>query len=152
MDRTNQTILFKGALIAGITTFVADGVIQFFMLRRKAPIAISVDSITNNTDTVLGSSVVLAIALAMIMTIINYIKIKRKKVSFFPSVFFLMIRHGFFTFGVITALSVLWQRYMGTIELSLIPAILLIALIAGIVSGAINYLTIKRCMLPGQNL
>ncbi|MEJ7736931.1 MAG: hypothetical protein WKF97_05845 [Chitinophagaceae bacterium] len=117
------------------------------MLRGKAPIAISVDSITNNADTVLGSSVVLAITLAIIMTIINYFKIKEKKVPFFANVFWLMIRHGFFTFGVVTALSILWQRYFGTIEVGLVPAILIITLIAGIVSAAINYLTIKRCIL-----
>lgn len=147
MNKQEKKEVIKDAAVAGVSTFIVDGVIQFFMLRGKAPIAISVDSITNNADTVLGSSVVLAITLAIIMTVINYFKIKEKKVPFFPNVFWLMIRHGFFTFGVVTALSVLWQRYFGTIEVGLVPAILIIALIAGIVSAAINYLTIKGCIL-----
>ena len=94
------------------------------MLKGKVPIAISVDSITNTVNTVLGSSVVLAIMLAMIRTVINYIKIKERKVPFFPNAFWLMIRHGFFSFGVVTALSIMWQRYLGTIEVGLIPAVL----------------------------
>lgn len=151
MNRTKKKEVNKDAAIAGISTFIVDGAIQFFMLKGKVPIAISVDSITNTVNTVLGSSVVLAIMLAMIMTVINYIKIKERKVPFFPNAFWLMIRHGFFSFGVVTALSIMWQRYLGTIEVGLIPAVLLIAAIAGIVSATINYLTIKRCILPEQN-
>lgn len=151
MNKREKKEVIKDAVVAGISTFIVDGVIQYFMLRNKAPIAISVDSITNNTFTVLGSSVGLAITLAIIMTIINYIKIKEKKVPFFPDVIWLIIKHGFFTFGVVTALSVLWQRYMGTIEVGLIPAVLIIALIAGLVSATINYLTILHCILPERN-
>ena len=58
-----------------------------------------------------------------------------------------LIRHGFFTFGVVASLSVLWQRYVGTVEVSLWPALIIIALIAGAVAGVINYLTIEKCTL-----
>lgn len=150
MTTTKHKLAVRDALIAGASTFVIDGIIQFFSLRGKTPIAISVDSITNNAHTVLGSSVALALLLAVLMTLINYFKIKGPKVPFFPNVFWLMIRHGFFTFGVFTSLSVLWQRWFGTIEIGLIPAVLMIALIAGIVSATINYLTIERCVLPTE--
>lgn len=148
MNKQEKKDVFKGVLVAALITFIIDGVIQFFKLKGKAPIAVSVDSITNDADTILGSSVILAIALAMIMTVINYLKIKEKKVPFFPHVLWLMFKHGFFTFGVITALAVVWQRYVGSIEVGLIPGVLIIALIAGIVSGVINYLTLERCILP----
>ncbi len=150
MNNREKNIVIKDVVVAGVSTFFIDGVIQYFVLKERAPIAISVDSITNNTYTVLGSSVGLAIGLAMLLTIINYLKIKEKKVPFFPNVFGLMIKHGFFTFGVVTALSVLWQRYMGTIEIGHIAAVFVIALIAGIVSATINYLTIKRCILSNE--
>lgn len=151
MEKSIQRTAERDALIAGISTFVVDAVIQFFSLRSKAPIPISVDSITNNVHTVLGASVGLGILLAMVLTVINYLKIKQDKVPFFPKVLLLMIKHGFFTFGVLTALSVLWQRYMGTIEIGLLPAVFIIALIAGLVSATINYLTIKECLLPARN-
>ncbi|MEO5585605.1 MAG: hypothetical protein ABIQ75_09130 [Flavobacteriales bacterium] len=151
MEKGIQRTAERDALIAGVSTFVVDAVIQFFTLRSKAPIPISVDSITNNVHTVLGASVGLGIFLAMLMTIINYSKIKGRKVPFFPKVFLLMIKHGFFTFGVLTALSVMWQRYVGTIEIGLLPAVFIIALIAGIVSATINYLTIRGCLLPERS-
>lgn len=150
MQASTKKLALKDALIAGLTTIIIDGIIQFFSLRDEVPIAISVDSITNNEHTVLGSSVALALLLAVLMTLINYFKIKGPKVPFFPNVFWLMIRHGFFTFGVFTSLSVLWQRWFGTIEIGLLPAVFMIALIAGIVSATINYLTIERCVLPTE--
>jgi len=148
MNNTKRKLVFKEAMIGGVSTFFIDGIIQYFMLKGKAPIPISVDAITNTQHTVLGSSVFLAIILSILITVINYVKIKEKKVAFFPKVLGLIIRHGFFTFGAVTALSVVWQRYMGTIEVGHLTAVFLIASIAGTVSATINYLTIKRCVLP----
>lgn len=150
MQASTRKLALKDALVAGLTTFVVDGIIQFFSLRGETPIAITVDSITNTQHTVFGSSVALALLLAVIMTIINYFKIKGPKVPFFPAVFLLMIRHGFFAFGVFTTIAVMWQRWFGTIEVGLFPAVLMVAFIAGIVSATVNYLTIERCVLPVQ--
>ena len=109
-------------------------------------IPISVDSITNNEKTVLGAAVTLAITLAMILTVVGYFTLKEKKVKFFPTALWITIKHGFFTFGIITSLAVLWQKYMGTVEVSLVSAIVIIGVIAGIVSAFIQYLTIISCM------
>lgn len=68
----------------------------------------------------------------------------KKKVKFFPTAFWLTIKHGFFTFGILTSLAVLWQRYMGTVEVSLVTALIIIGVIAGLVSGIVNYLTLKE--------
>ena len=40
--------------------------------------------------------------------------------------------------------TALWQRYMGTVEVSLVSALIIIGVIAGIVSAVINYLTLKE--------
>lgn len=92
----------------------------------------------------MGTSVTLVITLSMILTLVGYFGVKDKKAPFYPTAFWLTIKHGFFTFGVITSIAVLWQKYMGTIEISLIPALLIIGVIAGAVSGEINYLTLKN--------
>lgn len=110
-------------------------------------IAISVDSITNNEDTVLGTSVILSITLAMILTLVAYFGIKERKSPFFPTALWLTIKHGFFTFGILTSLAVLWQKYMGTVEVPLLTALIIIGIIAGIVSGIVNYLTLSECTL-----
>lgn len=140
----------KGAVITGLINAAINGGIQYFFLKGKAPIAISVDSITNNEETVLGAVVMLAITLAMILTVVAYFTIKEQKVSFFPTAFWLTIKHGFFTFGVITSLAVLWQKYAGTVEVSLITALIIIGIIAGLVSGIVNYLTLKACILSDE--
>ena len=108
---------------------------------------ISSYSITNNEDTVLGTSVILSITLAMILTLVAYFGIKEKKSAFFPTALWLTIKHGFFTFGILTSLAVLWQKYMGTVEVSLVSALIIIGIIAGIVSGIVNYLTLSECTL-----
>ena len=143
----NQQKLVKGALITGVINALINGGIQYFFLKDFTIIPISVDSITNDTATVLGTAVTLAISLSVILTIVAYFSIKEKKVSFFPTAFWLTIKHGFFTFGVITSLSVLWQKKMGTIDVPLTTALLIIGLIAGLISAIINYLTLKECTL-----
>ena len=143
----NSQKLIKGALITGFFNAIINGGIQYFFLKDMEVIPISVDSITNDVATVLGTAVSLAISLSVILTIVAYFSIKEKKVPFFPTAFWLTIKHGFFNFGVITSLSVLWQKNMGTIEVSLVTALLIIGLIAGIISAIINYLTLKECTI-----
>lgn len=148
METKQKKELLKGALITG----AVNSGIQYFLLKGHAPIAISVDSITNTDHTVLGSAVALVITLSMISTIIGYFNIKVEKVAFYPTIFWLTIKHGFFTFGVITSLAVLWQNYMGTVEVSLIFALVIIGVIASIVSGVINYLTLNKSVIVEESI
>ena len=150
MQSNKKQKLLKGALTTGIINAIINGGIQYFFLKDLAVIPISVDAITNNIPTVLGTAVSLAISLSVLLTVVAYFTIKEKKVPFFPKVFWLAIKHGFFTFGVITSLSVLWQKNMGTVNVSLLTALLIIGIIAGIISAIINYLTLKECTLENQ--
>ena len=147
MKTQNKSELLKGAVITGVINAFINGAIQYFFLKGNDFIPISVDSITNNDKTVLGTAVTLAITLGMILTVVAYFNIKDIKVPFFPTVLWLTIKHGFFTFGVVTSLAVLWQRYAGTVEVSLISALIIIGVIAGVVSGVVNYLTIKSSII-----
>lgn len=148
MDASKDSDLLKGAVTTGIINAIINGGIQYFFLKDKDLIPISVDLITHNEETVLGTAVFLAITLSMILTLVAYFSIKGKKAPFFPTTLWLTIKHGFFTFGVITSLAVLWQKYMGTVEVSLVPALIIIGIIAGLVSGIVNYLTLKGSSLP----
>lgn len=139
--------ILKASIKTGVINAFINGGIQYFFLKDKKSIPISVDSITNTDETVLGTAVVLAISIAMILTIVQYFTIKTAKVKFFPTAFWLTLKHAFFTFGIITSLAVLWQKYMGTIEVSLLSALIILGFIAGIVSGIVNYLTIKNCVI-----
>ena len=147
MDAQKKSELLKGAVTTGVINAFINGGIQYFFLKDMNLIPISVDSITNNDKTVLGTAVVLAITLSMILTLVAYFGIKGAKAPLFPTTFWLTIKHGFFTFGVITSLAVLWQKYMGTVEVSLITALIIIGVIAGIVSGIVQYLTLTRSVV-----
>ncbi len=142
--------LMKGAVKTGVINAIINIVIQYFLLRGKATIPISVDSITNTTETVLGTAVMLAITLSVILTFIAYFSIKEKKISFFPNTVLLALKNGFVTFGILTSLAVLWQKYMGTVAVSLVVGIIIIGVIAGLVSGFVNYLTLKESIISEE--
>lgn len=145
-----ESELIKGAALTGLINAVINGGIQYFFLKDVAPISISVDSITNNEQTVLGAAVSLGITLAMISTVVAYMGIKEAKIPFFPKVFWSVIKHGFFTFGIITSLAVFWQSRMGSVEVSLTTALIIIGVIAGLVAGVVNYLTLKACTIDSN--
>lgn len=131
-----------GAIVSGLINGVINGGIQWFSFRKFDVIPISVDCITNDDVTVLGNAVHLALTLAMILTFVAYFSIPKGNRPSFKGISWLILKHGFFTFGVLTALSVIWQYNMGTIEVSPISATIIVGLIAGVVSLIVNYLTI----------
>ena len=90
----------------------------------------------------------LTVILSMFLTLVTYSIIKRAKVPFFPTAVWLIIKHGFLTFSVVTALAVLWQRWVGSAEVSLVTAVLVIGAIAALVAGIINYFTLRDCIIP----
>ena len=150
MNNEQKSKLLKGAALTGVINAVINGGIQYFFLKGHSSIPISMDSITNTTETVLGTAVMLAITLSMILTLVAYFGIKGKKAAFFPTTFLLTLKHGFVTFGILTSLAVLWQKYVGTVEVSLVSALIIIGVIAGLVSGFVNYFTLKESVISEE--
>lgn len=136
--------ILKGAVISGAINAVINGAIQFFLLRGSMPMPITVDSIGTETHTVLGSSVPLAVSLAMILTAVAHMTVKGPKKSFVPTTLWLVIKHGLFAFGTVVALAVVWQRVMGSVEVGLGIAVLLLGLMAGLVAAIVNFMTISE--------
>ena len=151
MESKNEKNLVKGAITTWVINAFINGGIQYFFLKDMKVIPISVDAITNDMPTVLGEAVSLAISLSVLLTVVTYFTIKEKKVPFFPNAFWLAIKHGFFTFGLVTSLAVLWQKNRGTVTVSLVTALIIIGIIAGVISAIINYLTLKECTLKNQD-
>lgn len=141
---TGQPDILKGALVSGAINAVINGVIQFFLLRGSDSIPLSVDSISAGTHTVLGSAVPLAVSLAMILTAVAHWTLKGSKTPFFPATLWLVVEHGLFAFGAVVAGAVVWRRLAGTVEVSVATAVVLLALVAGIVSAVVNYMTISE--------
>ena len=134
--------ILGGAVISGVTNGLINGAIQWYLLKGRASIPLSVDGITNDEQTVLGTAVPLVVSLAMILTVVAYLTLKAPRRRFLPGVLWLTIKHGVFAFGLIVAGAVTWQRLMGTVEVSLGAAVIILGAIAGIVGGLVNYMTI----------
>ena len=139
--------IIKGAAISGISNGLINGAIQWFLLRGETAIPVSVDAITNHQQTVLGMAVPLAVSLAMILTVIAYLTLKAPKRSFLPSGLWLTIKHGVFSFGLIVAGAVVWQRTMGSVTVSLTTAVVVLAVVSGVVGAVVNYMTIRASLL-----
>lgn len=138
--------LLKASVINGAINAVINGAIQFFMLRGHGPVAVTADAISTAEHTVLGSAVPLAVILAMILTAVTHLTIKGPKPVFFPGFFWLTLKHGFLAFGVVVSAAVLWQRAMGTIEVSVGGAVVILGIIAGLVASAVHYMTTLASM------
>lgn len=134
-------------MVSGIANAIINGAIQWFLLRGKVSILLSVDGITNDQQTVLGSAVPLAVSIAMILTVVAYMTLKEPKHSFMPRVLWLTVKHGLFTFGLIVAAAVVWQRAMGSISVSLATAVVVLGVFAGVVGGVINFMTIRASLV-----
>lgn len=133
--------LLRASVINGAINALINGAIQFFMLQGQGPVALTADAISTTEHTVLGSAVPLAVSLAMILTAVTHLTIKGPKPPFFPGVFWLTLKHGFFAFGVVVSAAVLWQRAMGTVDVSVGSAVVILGIIAGLVAAAIHYMT-----------
>lgn len=139
---TEPGTLLKGAAIAGLANAVINGAIQAFLMAGHGPVALSADTIGSTEHTVLGTAVLLATMLAMILTAIGHLTLKVPKRPFLPDGLWLVIKHGLFAFGAVVALAVLWQRLAGTVVVGVPVAVVILALVAGVVAAAVNYMTI----------
>lgn len=143
---TDKGIL-RGAILNGVINAMINGVIQIYFLWGNSTIPLSVDGITNDSHTVFGSAVPLAVSLAMILTIVAHMTIKTPRRPFFPSVLWLTFKHGMFAFGLCVTGAVIWQRAVGTMTVSLTAAVIILGVLAGLVAGIVNYMTIRASRL-----
>ena len=135
--------ILKAAILSGVINAVINGAIQFFMLRGHDSIPMSVDAISAGTHTVLGSAVPLAVSLAMILTAVAHLTLKAPKKPFVPTTLWLVVKHGIFAFGALVAGAVVWQRVVGTVEVSVATAVIVLGLVAGLVATLVNYQTLS---------
>lgn len=139
--------LLKGAITGGVINAVINGLINWFQVKGKESIYISVDSITNTEHTILGGGVILATSLAAILTVIAYTTFKvDNKPSFFPKGLMITIRNTFSIFGLIITLSILFQNAFGTMTTGPMGSVIITGIIAGFAAGIVDYQTKKELL------
>lgn len=142
-----RSAIWKGAVTGGLVNGVINGAIQLFLLRGETSIPLSVDAITNDRLTVFGTAVPLAVSLAAILTVVTFVTMKGPKRPFMPDVLLLTLKHTVVVLALCIAFGVLWQRVMGSVEVPLWAAVGLLACLAGLSAGVINYRTIHASVI-----
>jgi hypothetical protein len=144
---TSKEHLMKGALMGGVINAIINGVINWFQVKGKTELYLTVDAITNTEHTVLGGAVILAASLAAILTIISYFTVKSPdKPTFFPKALLLTLKNTFFAFGVMVTISILIQRFAGSIAVTPLTGVVIVGLVAGVVAGVVDYMTKKELL------
>lgn len=143
---TNQENL-KGSVIAGFINAAINAGIQYFTFKKLNEIPVSLDLISNKEVTVFGTTVTVALTLAVVLTLVAYFTLKVPKIPFYPKVLLILLKNVFFTFGVVTAFAVLWQYKFGTLYVSPISATIIVGIIGFVVAAIVNYLTVGEVMV-----
>ncbi len=144
---TSKEHLLKGALMGGVINAIINGVINWFQVKDKTELYLTVDAITNTEHTVLGGAVILAASLAAILTIISYFTVKSpNKPPFYPRALLITLKNTFFAFGVMVTISILIQRIAGSIVVTPFTGVVIVGLVAGVVAGLVDYMTKKELL------
>jgi hypothetical protein len=132
--------LLQGALFTGMINAVINGAINWFTLDKTAPIAITRDAISTTDHTVFAGAVPLAVSLAFILSTVAYFTVKKPgKPPYFPSIFWLALKNSVYAFGLVALTGLLWQRFMGSIEVSALTAAIITGCVAGLCGGLVDY-------------
>ena len=144
---TSKNKLIKGAVAGGVINAIINGVINWFQVKGKTELFLTVDNITSTEHTVLGGAVMLATSLAAILTIIGYFTVKSKnKPPLYPRALGLTLRNTFFAFGLMVTIGVMVQRIFGSVAVAPVTSVILVGIIAGFVAGIIDYMTKKELL------
>lgn len=128
---------WKDALVPGVINAVINGWIAWSGFSGKESVALTVDSIADGTHTAFGSAVLMATALGLILSLINF-AIERKHAGGEPlprresitAALSMGLKNAFFLFGLMACSALMWQFMFGTVMVSPMTASLLTALIA----------------------
>lgn len=142
---TSLSELKKSAFIAGGFNAVINAIINWFSFKDLEKVLVSDNLISSTEHTLLSGAVPLAVTLAFILSGVAFLTAKiPNKPPYFPTIFWKSIKHTFMAFGIAVTFGVMWQRWVGSVEISPLAATLCMGLIAGIVGGIVNYLTVKE--------
>ena len=147
-DPTEPVTLLKGTAMTGLANAVINGAIQAVLMAGHGPVALSADTVGTTEHTVLGTAVLLATMLAMILTAIGHVTLKAPKRPFLPDGLWLVVKHGLFAFGAVVAAAVLWQRFAGPVVVGVPMAVAILAAVAGMVAAAVHSMTIIAATAP----
>lgn len=135
---------WKHALVPASINGAMNGWISWGHFSGKDAVALSVDSIASGSESAIGNAVMVATALGLILSLINFAVARRagggeRRPGTVRAALAIASKNAFFLFGLFVAAGVLWQRIMGTVEVGPVAATVLTALVAFGVSAYLYF-------------
>lgn len=140
----SESSIKKGALIGGVINAVINGVINWFQVKNLDSVLVTDNLISSEVHTLFSGAVPLAMSLAFILTGVAYSSTKiPNKPPYWPKYFLKSLQYAFSAFGMVVTIGILWQRYMGSVEISPVMSAVWAGIIAGIVSFVVNWMVVS---------
>jgi hypothetical protein len=154
-------VRWRDSAIPAAINALINGAIAWFTFRGDDAIPLSVDLISSSQHTVWGQGTTLAFFLGLILTLVTW-KVfgahlgkthpqwsGRLKRPLFPDVAAIALRNTMMLFGAFVVVAVLWQRILGSIEVSPAVAASLVGVLAALITMVVEVRT-KRELLVGR--
>lgn len=154
-------VRWQDSVIPAAINALINGAIAWFTFRGDAAIPLSVDLISSTQHTVWGQGTTLAFFLGLILTLVTWRVYAahlakthpqwsgRLKRPWFPDVAGIALRNTLTLFGAFIVVAVLWQRILGSIEVSPAVAAGLVGMLASLITMVVEVRT-KRELLGGR--
>lgn len=139
--------LKKSSLTGGIINAIINGLINWFQVKNLDSVLVTDNLISSEAHTLFSGAVPLAVSLAFILSGVAYATTKiPNKPPYFPRYFLKSLQYAFSAFGMVVTLGVLWQRWVGSVEISPLMAAFWAGIIAGIVAFLVNLMVVSDLM------
>lgn len=150
----------QDALIPAAINAVINGAIAYSGFKAEPSVPMTLDLISSEQHTVWGQGVTLAFALGIILSIVTAKVFAKHAVKadaslaplvqrpIFPFILKVAVGNAIALFGWFVALAVLWQRLLGTIQVSPLVAAALVGLLAGVITVIVEVRTKRALMVP----
>lgn len=131
----------KETMIPAAINGLINGYIAWHGFADQERIALTVDSIDDGSHTAFGGAVLMATALGLILSLINFAMERKHAQRPMPrgeamgAALRIGLKNAFFLFGLLACSALIWQRLFGTLMVSPLLASVLTACIAAAVSG-----------------
>lgn len=146
-------VQISDSLVGGIVNALINGYIIWTDFSKLDRVPLTLDMISTQEKSVFGQGISLALALGVIITLIEWKVFSAKVAKKHPDALVLVSQHSFrsvigmalqtamFLFGWSVALAVIWQRILGTVYVSPLMAATLVAFFAGLITVIVEMRT-----------
>jgi|WetSurMetagenome_2_1015567.scaffolds.fasta_scaffold526263_2 hypothetical protein len=137
----------KQAMINAAFNAVINGFLVWWKMEPGAAVPLTLDSISSGRGAVLGTAIASAFTMGLMVTMMSFLMFRKKTaalgehgaglrtLSFWPDYPALAVKNALFVFGALVAAAILWQKFVGTVEVGPFTAAAVVALVAAVSTG-----------------